>query len=433
MKKIIVVGGGLSGLTAAYYLSKKNYQITLIEASPKLGGRTYSLINEKFDDEFDNGQHLMMGCYLATLSLINELGTKDKIEIQKKLSINFIDEDSCKFKLEARTNFYPLNLLLAILNYKALSLRDRFKVIDFILDIACCFKEDLEKLTVLEWILLKNQNDETINKLWEILVVGTMNCTPEKASALIFSNVLNEIFLNGNSSSKIILTNGGLSQIFIEPIKQNLINKGNVIRTSERLLDIIIEENRVKKISTNKNVYEDFDEIIIATPPFAISKFNFMNENQKTFSPLSQILSYDFKYSSILNIHLWLRENIFEEKFYGLLNSEIHWLFNHGKHISLTKSNADLLVAKSNEEILEIVYSELKNYFTIFSKEKVIDVKIIKEKRATFIPDIASNVLRSRIISEFDNLHFIGDWTTKEFPATIEGAILSGKKISEMI
>ena len=37
-KKIAILGGGLTGLTAAYYLSKKNYQITLFEKETVLGG-----------------------------------------------------------------------------------------------------------------------------------------------------------------------------------------------------------------------------------------------------------------------------------------------------------------------------------------------------------------------------------------------------------
>jgi len=38
-QRIVIIGGGLSGLTLAYLLEKKNYEITLIEASPRLGGR----------------------------------------------------------------------------------------------------------------------------------------------------------------------------------------------------------------------------------------------------------------------------------------------------------------------------------------------------------------------------------------------------------
>ncbi len=39
MKKVIVIGGGFAGLTAASYLSNSGYKVELIEASPKLGGQ----------------------------------------------------------------------------------------------------------------------------------------------------------------------------------------------------------------------------------------------------------------------------------------------------------------------------------------------------------------------------------------------------------
>ncbi|MCX7875570.1 MAG: hydroxysqualene dehydroxylase HpnE [Melioribacteraceae bacterium] len=433
MKKIIVIGGGLAGLTSSFYLSKNNYKVTLIESSPKLGGRTYSLFNEKQNDFYDNGHHLLMGCYKETLKLISELKTENKIEIQKNLDVTFIDENNKIYKLKSPKIFYPFNLLFAILNYKALLIKDRLKIIDFILDIACCFKEDLKNLTVLEWLLLKNQNDEAINNFWEILIVGTMNSSPDKASALIFSNVLKEIFFNGNNSSKFILTKNSLSEIFIHPIEKYLIEKGNNIYKNERVEKIIVEENFIKKIITNKNNYDSFDYVVFALPPHSISKINFYDLNGKNIYPLSQVHSSEFKYSSILNIHIWMKENIFKEKFYGLLNSEIHWIFNKGKHISITKSNSDGFINLEKDFILQEIYSELKNYFPNFSTENVLDVKIIKEKRATFIPDVASNIIRENIKSEFENLIIAGDWTTLEFPATIEGAIISGKKASQII
>jgi len=39
MKRVAVIGSGIAGLTAAYYLSRK-YQVTLFEADRRLGGHT---------------------------------------------------------------------------------------------------------------------------------------------------------------------------------------------------------------------------------------------------------------------------------------------------------------------------------------------------------------------------------------------------------
>ena len=427
MKHVVVIGGGLAGLSSAVYLSEKNIKVTLLEASPKLGGRTYSLLNEKQNDVYDNGQHLMMGCYDETLSFLKSIGSIDLVEIQKQMEILFVEEGGKQTKLRAPKLFYPLNLLVAILNFKVLSWKDRLRIVDFILDLGCCADEDLKNLTVIEWLLQKDQNDETIKKLWEILIVGTMNTTPEKASAQVFDEVLREVFVGGSRASRIILPKVGLSELFSVPSQKYLEQRDCSIQTSERVESVIVDKNRVVKIKTNKFVYEDFDAVVFAIPPYALDKISFLDLDERITSHRFQLSLDEFKYSSILNVHIWLKENPFKEKFYGLIESEIHWLFNHGKHISLTVSSADALCEVENDELIEDFYSELEIFFPIFLKENVVEWKIIKEKRATFVPDCASNELRKSILSPFPNMFFAGDWTDTELPATIEGAVLSGK------
>ena len=82
MKKCIVIGGGIAGLTSAAYLSKQGFSVTLLESTPKLGGRAYSFKNSYANDDIDNGQHILMGCYTDTLKFIKLIDAEDNFIYQ---------------------------------------------------------------------------------------------------------------------------------------------------------------------------------------------------------------------------------------------------------------------------------------------------------------------------------------------------------------
>lgn len=422
MKKCIVIGGGFAGLSAAVYLSDHNIQVRLLEASPKLGGRAYSISNKKINKVFDNGQHLLMGCYTDTLSFLNKIGTKHLLDIQDSLNVNFVDRSGHIFKLSAIKKFYPFNLLLAILNYKAIPFKSRLKIIDFFLDLLCCYNEDLQNVTVKEWLISKKQDTKSIQAFWDILVIGTLNTSLDKASAEIFAEVLEEIFLNGNTNAKIILPSTGLSNLYVLPSKKYIEKHGGSVSCSEKVLGIKLLNNRVVKIITDKEIYDDFDFVISAIPSNGLIKILPDQSNLPTF-----------EYSPILNIHLWLSKNPFTERFYGFIDSQIHWLFNNGDHISLTISNAEQLIYLTDNEILERLISDLEIFFPIFKSSFLTDSMIIKEKRATFVPDIDTTIKRKELNFTFENLFVAGDWVNTGLPSTIESSVNSGRLAAQKI
>lgn len=433
MKKCLVIGGGLAGLSSAVYLSQKNINVTLFEASPKLGGRTYSIIDKKFNSIFDNGQHILMGCYYNTFDYLDKIGSLKNLEIQESLTVNFVSHGGGINKLAAPKYLYPLNLLWGIFNYKAISIKERFKIVDLILDVACCYEEDIQNICVADWLKMKGQSDNAVKYFWEILVAGTMNTSLEKASALMFKGLLIRMFLDGTKAASIVLPKVGLSELFIDPAKKFLENNNSQVKISETVKKFTISRNRISSVITDKNSYSDFDSVVCAVPAFSVLKFEIDGEispGKNSFEEIKKSIE-QFEYSPILNIHLWLSENPFKEKFYGLLDSKIHWLFNHKNHISITTSNAGLVVGNSNEEILNEYYSELEKYFPIFNRNLVVNSLVLKEKRATFIPNSESNTLREKIYSPFENLVLAGDWINTGLPATIEGAIYSGKIAAE--
>ena len=66
--RVVVVGGGFAGLAAAIALQEHRHEVTLLERRGVLGGRATSYPDRVTGEDVDNGTHLMIAGYDATLS-----------------------------------------------------------------------------------------------------------------------------------------------------------------------------------------------------------------------------------------------------------------------------------------------------------------------------------------------------------------------------
>jgi squalene-associated FAD-dependent desaturase len=423
MKKCLIIGSGIAGLTAASILSSKKIKVTILESSPKFGGRTYSFLDSNSNSVIDNGQHILMGCYKDTLDLIKLIGAEKNFNFQKNLEVYFLTSERKEYKINASSIIYPLNLLGAILNYNILDIMDKINLIGLLLKLPFIRKSSLKNLSVLDWLREQNQNEKIIQALWEILCIGTLNTSPDKASAEVFYQILIKMFYNGNFASTIILPKYGLTESLIDPALSYIkLNSGQVI-SSETVKEFLIKEEKVGSVISDKNIYEDFDFIILAIPHYAINK---IKNSEKIISEI------DFSYSTILNIHLWFSEIPLQEKFYGLINSPLHWIFHKESHINVVISDANKFDKVSENELIEMTLNELEKY-TPIRKSFLKKHKIIREKRATFIPEDKVLNKRPGVNSNFNNLFLAGDWTNTGLPATIESAAKSGRLAAEKV
>jgi len=422
MKKCIVIGGGIAGLTAAAYLVKEGIPVTVLESSPKLGGRAYSFTDQKTNSQIDNGQHILMGCYADTLRFLKLIGAQENFIYQKRLEVNFLKPGNKIVRLKSSLIFYPLNLLLALFNFSVLSVKERISVLGFMMKLPFTSHQKLVNKNVKDWLEENNQSENLISSLWKIIAVGAFNTSIEKASAIMFREILMKIFFNGNFSSTIILPKEGLSNSYVNNAENFIEKKGGEIKLSSPVDGVVITGDKVTGIKINGEDFSDFDFIISAVPFNSILKFipdNFFDKN------------ISFKYSSILNIHIWFNSNPLKEPFYGLINSQVHWIFNKQDHLNLVISDADYLMNKSPEELFETCKTELIKYLGIDESE-IKHYKILKEKRATFIP--SNNIIYSRPGSKtkIKNLFLAGDWTDTGYPSTIESATKSGRIAAEL-
>ena len=425
MKKCLIVGGGLAGLSAAVSLTKQNCHVQILEASPKFGGRAYSFIDEKSGDEIDNGQHLMLGCYYETLEFINCIGATNLFNSQNKLEINFVTRDKIKHQLKATDLPYPLGLFFGLLNYEALSITDKIRIILLVTKLSFIDSEMYLNISVNEWLKGENQSRNCIKSFWEIIAIGALNSQIKDASAKMFIDILKVIFLNGSDASAMIIPKVGLSKAFVDPAVNFLVAHKSELSLSEKLQEISVTQNQATSVMTDKRIIIDFDAVILAIPSYALNKINENNliiENNRT----------DLTTSGILTLHLWLKQNNLKKPFYAFIDSPLHWVFNHGNFITTVTSSADDLIDRSKEELFSIVTTELQEYLNI-KREDISDYQIIKEKRATFIPNKENLLKRPSAKTKLENVFLAGDWTNTGLPATIEGAIKSGNTAADKV
>ncbi|MCC6548614.1 MAG: FAD-dependent oxidoreductase [Ignavibacteriaceae bacterium] len=422
MKKTVIIGGGVAGLSAAVHLLRKGIKPLILESTKKAGGRTTSFFDPDFNSYLDNGQHILMGCYKETLSLYTQNQIDENFHLQKSLRIIYSEKK--RFELHAPEYFYPLNLAIALFRYKPLSFIDAVAAGIFMKRVFLNLVKNPSGKNVLVWLKEHGQNNKLITYLWEPLIIGAMNTTPEKADAAIFKRIIKEIFFTSNFSTTIIIPKHDLLTSLILPLLDTIISAGGQISYSAQVTKLI-KSDRGFDILLKDGQVVNSESIIMAVPGHALEKIELP---EKLHSENTRGLTY----STILSVHLKVREFHLKEDFVGFHNSPVHWVFNKGSYLSVVISDADDYKENDDKEILNLIISELlKN--DIIVDNNVLSYRIIKEKRATFVPDCNSLRYRASSKTLSPGIYLAGDWTDTGLPATIEGAALSGRIAADAI
>ena len=115
--RVVVVGGGFAGLTAAIALQERRHDVVLLERRGVLGGRTTSFRDAVTGEDVDNGTHLMVGAYTATLDLVRRASAGDLLLPQSNLKIEWVDDDGTT-ALDCPPFDAPLHLLAGLLGLR---------------------------------------------------------------------------------------------------------------------------------------------------------------------------------------------------------------------------------------------------------------------------------------------------------------------------
>ena len=100
-------------------------------------------------------------------------------------------------------------------------------------------------------------------------------------------------------------------------------------------------------------------------------------------------------------------------------------------HVSVTISAANRMVDRPAEAIAAAVWPDVRTALGL--EGEMPPYRVVKERRATFAATAAQERLRPVARTALANLVLAGDWTATGLPATIEGAIRSGRTAAEAL
>jgi len=105
--------------------------------------------------------------------------------------------------------------------------------------------------------------------------------------------------------------------MYCEPAVAYLKEKGSEVELSKSLDTIVHDGTMAGKLIAGEEEYTDFDAVILAVPPYALSRI-------KGCEFLVDTVHQTYTYAPIISAHLFLARNYPEKPFYALHRSPIH-------------------------------------------------------------------------------------------------------------
>ncbi len=438
--RVGIIGAGLAGLSAGVELADRGHDVELLERRPWAGGATYSFRDDETGDEVDNGQHVFMECTTAYIAFLERIGTLELTRRQHRLHVPVFDEDGRRSDLRAANLPLGLHLAPTLLRYRHLTWRQKAQIARAFLALRLlrpAARAGLDDLTFEEWLRERGQSPATIREFWDFLVIPTLNCRADQASARQALFVIEEGFQRNPTAAAIGIAAVGLSKLHVEPAVRAIEARGGRMTTRAPVERIDVEDGRVSSVQLRGGERRSFDAYVSALSPWRLLPL--LPRDVRGAGAFRALAS--FEPASILNVHLWFDRPVADFAFAAFVRSELQWVFNHsraggedevrGQHLVVSISAPGELFALGKEELRARLLPQLHRALPASNDAVLEHYAVVKEPEATFVP--APGLQRPGPRTMLANLYLAGAYTDTGWPATMESAVRSGLAAAEAV
>jgi len=235
--RVAVVGAGWAGIAAAVHARRAGHEVHVFEMAPLPGGRARSVPVDGL--VLDNGQHILIGAYRATLELMALLGA-DASRLLHRMPLALCGPDGHGLRL--RPGAPVPAFVRGVLAHGGWRWLDRLALLrTAAVWAATGFRCD-EHLSVAA--LCRGLPPALREQLIEPLCVAALNTPAEAASARVFLRVLRDALFGGPGSSDLLLPAAPLGDLLPKPALRWFAEHGVAYKPTTRVLQLQQRETR---------------------------------------------------------------------------------------------------------------------------------------------------------------------------------------------
>ena len=408
--KVAVVGAGWAGLACAVHAVRAGREVTVFEAARIAGGRARR-VDADGGRALDNGQHILIGAYSATLGLMRDLGVAPEAAmLRTPLQLRFADGGGLALpRLPA-----PLDLVAGILGARGWTWRDKASLLRTAIAWRAARFQCEAHRTVAQ--LCVGLTPRVVRELIEPLCVSALNTPVSQSSGQVFLRVLHDALFSERGGADLLLPRVDLGRLLPDAAADWLVRQGAQVRLGQRVQALAHDAAGWQLDG------ERFDQVILASPPWEAARL----VRESGIGAASWVAAAEgLRYEAIATVYAQGARRVLQAPMVALRNgpqAPAQFVFDRSLLggpqglLAFVVSASTLGREQLQDEVLAQAASQLK-------EDQLQVVQTVVEKRATFActPGLVRPPMQVA-----PGLLACGDYVEGPYPATLEGAIRSG-------
>jgi squalene-associated FAD-dependent desaturase len=431
-RHVVVVGGGLAGLAAALDCADAGARVTLLEARPRLGGATWS--TRRGDLEIDNGQHVFLRCCTEYRAFLERLGVEHLVTLQPRLAVPVAAPGGPTAWIRRAPLPSPAHLAPSLLRFRHLPFAERLRAARTARRIGGLRLDDpaLDRVRFGDWLRAAGESQAAVDGFWDLLVRPTLNLPARDASLALAAKVFQTGFLERADAADVGWALAPLRAVHADPAERALRAAGADLRLRAPIEAVDAAGPRPAVVSRGARL--EADAVVLAVP----------HEEAAALLPAGARVDRaglrGLGRAPIVNLHVVFDRPVLAGPLLAAIDSPLQWIFDRtassglarGQYLAVSLSAADAYLGLPQAALRARFLPAFEALLPAARGARVERFFTTVERAATFRQAPGTRAARPGPDVGVPGVFVAGAWTDTGWPATMEGAVRSGRAAARL-